>query len=417
MSSKMATLMPCFIVVPPYDRDGGGGGVFLLNNHYYAAYSIAPCRDVQRCLCRWPSRKPVSRYLCRQRFAARPPVVSPRLSRPSPAAAKKLLALWFAPYGAPELLVVDQGGEFEGAFIGLCAEYSIDTRVAGAHAPWQHGLAERHGGILGTIFNKMVTQFGTEGRERVKLVLNVCTQAKNATMTRNGMTPEQAVFGRALRWPCAAGTSDEDEIPLGALGTDGEAWLAAQIRAAARMALLSRDASDKIRRATLRRAPGVVGELTPGTRVYFWSPHPIKGRHRQDALRWRGPATVIARERFGRYYLGWRFRVLLVAKDQIGLATMEEAAASHSIARDMAMTDIGQRFYKEMTGAASPVRTQEDVPQGPALPAPGSLPDGVHALQDVASSSSVVAQRELDQVRSAMEESEEMIPELLRVSA
>ena len=164
MSSKMATLMPCFIVVPPYDRDGGGGGVFLLNNHYYAAYSIAPCRDVQRCLCRWPSRKPVSRYLCRQRFAARPPVVSPRLSRPSPAAAKKLLALWFAPYGAPELLVVDQGGEFEGAFIGLCAEYSIDTRVAGAHAPWQHGLAEKHGGILVTIFNKMVTQFGTEGR-------------------------------------------------------------------------------------------------------------------------------------------------------------------------------------------------------------------------------------------------------------
>ena len=23
MSSKMATLMPCFVVVPPYDRDGG----------------------------------------------------------------------------------------------------------------------------------------------------------------------------------------------------------------------------------------------------------------------------------------------------------------------------------------------------------------------------------------------------------
>ena len=32
-------------------------------------------------------------------------------------AAKKLLALGFAPYGAPELLIVDQGGEFEGAFI------------------------------------------------------------------------------------------------------------------------------------------------------------------------------------------------------------------------------------------------------------------------------------------------------------
>ena len=89
------------------------------------------------------------------------------------------------------------------------------------------------------------------------------------------MSPEQAVFGRSLRWP-QIGTTDEDEIPLAALGTDGEAWLASQICAAARMALLSRDASDKIRRATLRRAPGVVGELAPGMRTYFWSPHPSK---------------------------------------------------------------------------------------------------------------------------------------------
>ena len=141
------------------------------------------------------------------------------------------------------------------------------------------------------------------------------------------MTPEQAVFGRALRWPCAVGTADEDEIPLAALGTYRDTWLAAQIRAAARMALLSKDASDKIRRATLRRAPGVAGDLAPGTRVYLWSPHPINGRQRQDALRWRGLATVIARESVGRYYIGWRFRVLLVATDHIRLATMEEAVA------------------------------------------------------------------------------------------
>ena len=65
------------------------------------------------------------------------------------------------------------------------------------------------------------------------------------------MTPEQAVFGSALGWPGVAGTADEDERPLAALGTDGEAWLATQIRATARMALLSRDASDNIIRATL----------------------------------------------------------------------------------------------------------------------------------------------------------------------
>ncbi len=54
-----------------------------------------------------------------------------------------------------------------------------------------------------------------------------------------------------------------NEIPLASLGTEGEAWLAGQIRAAARMVLLSRDASDKIRRAALRRAPAAIAELTP----------------------------------------------------------------------------------------------------------------------------------------------------------
>ncbi len=228
-------------------------------------------------------------------------------TRKSDHVAKKLLATWFAPYGAPELLVVDQDGEF-----AMCEEYGIDTRVVGAHAPWQHGFVGRHGGILGTIWNKMVKQFGIEGRSSAKFLLNLCTQAKKATLSRNGNAPEQAVFGRSLRWPLV-GTTDEDEIPLAALGTDGEAWLASQIRAAARMALLSREASDKIRRATLRRAPGFVGELAPGTRLCFWSPHPSKGRQREDALRWRGPATVIARKSVGRYYVGWRSRVLLVA--------------------------------------------------------------------------------------------------------
>ena len=48
-----------------------------------------------------------------------------------------------------------------------------------------------------------------------------------------------------------------------------DAWLAAQIRAAARVALISKDASDKVRRAMLRKAPTISNELIPGCRVYF----------------------------------------------------------------------------------------------------------------------------------------------------
>eukprot|EP00959_Pyramimonas_sp_CCMP1952_P089044 1863138-Pyramimonas_sp.AAC.1 len=60
--------------------------------------------------------------------------------------------------------------------------------------------------------------------------------------------------------------------------------------------LLERDAADKVRRALLRQAPTVVGDLCPGSRVYFWAPNPFKGRRRQDLERRRGPAIVIAKE-------------------------------------------------------------------------------------------------------------------------
>ena len=152
-------------------------------------------------------------------------------------------------------------------------------------------------------------------------------------------------------------------------------------KSAARMALLSRDASDKIRRATLRRAPAAIAELTPGTRVYFWSPHPMKGRQKQDALRWRGPATVIARESVGRYYVGWRSRVFMVAKDQLRLATTEEAAAHEVNGKDMAMT-ADPKCYQDMTGAPPPARRQPAA-AAPVLPPLQNLPSANRALQDV----------------------------------
>ena len=104
------------------------------------------------------------------------------------------------------------------------------------------------------------------------------------------------------------------------------------------MALLERDVTDKVRRALLRKAPTVTAELVPGTRVYFWSAHPTKGRQRQDAERWRGPATVIAKEAHTRYYLSWRGQVLLVAREQLRLVTSLEASSAKHVREDVAIT-------------------------------------------------------------------------------
>ena len=276
---------------------------------------------------------------------------------------QKVLEAWIVHYGAPEMFVVDQGGEFQAAFVQLCEEHGIDSRVVGSHAPWQHGLAERHGAILGEIWTKTVKEFGVVGRKKAKIALASCVQAKNSTMTRNGMTPEQAVFGRSLRWFESA-NRDDDEVLLAVLGSDGDAWLAAQIRAAARVALISKDASDKVRRAMLRKAPTISSELIPGCRVYFWSPNPLKGRVRADPHRWRGPATVIAKEGASRYYISWRARILLVAKENLRHASTEECAAMEFIAKDAAMT-ADQQYYDDITGHDKPgAGSEEAEPKG-----------------------------------------------------
>ena len=163
-------------------------------------------------------------------------------------------------YGTLEMFVIDQGGEFEAMFTEIFDEHGIDTGVVGSHAPCQYGFAERHKRIFGEVWTKVVKEFGIVGLERSKLALAVCVQAKYLTMSRSGLTPEQAVFGRSLRW-LESENRDDGDVLLAALGSDGEAWLAAQIRAAARISLISKDASDKVRQAMMRRAPSVVDEL------------------------------------------------------------------------------------------------------------------------------------------------------------
>ena len=55
-------------------------------------------------------------------------------TRRSDYVASKFLRKWIQPYGSPELIVHDQGGEFEGAFVGLLEQFSVSSKVTGAHA-------------------------------------------------------------------------------------------------------------------------------------------------------------------------------------------------------------------------------------------------------------------------------------------
>ena len=56
---------------------------------------------------------------------------------------------WTKHYGAPELLVTDQGPEFlGGAFTGYLAEQGCVHHTIDSQSPWQQGRTERAGGSL-----------------------------------------------------------------------------------------------------------------------------------------------------------------------------------------------------------------------------------------------------------------------------
>ena len=89
-------------------------------------------------------------------------------------------------------------------FTDMCESFGIDCKVTGAHAGWQNALIERHGAILEQLWNSILQEHSGSGGNTMRfyeLALAASTNAKNSTLQRYGYTPEQSVFGRALKWP------------------------------------------------------------------------------------------------------------------------------------------------------------------------------------------------------------------------
>ena len=93
--------------------------------------------------------------------------------------------------------------------------------------------------------------------------------AKNSTISKDGYTPCQRLFGTDVRFP---GVTDEEERLsfAEALGTEGEVARAHRMRLTAGKALLRSDVQEKLRRAILRRPAKGQGPFLPGAQIYFW---------------------------------------------------------------------------------------------------------------------------------------------------
>eukprot|EP00971_Amphidinium_carterae_P335490 6471369-Amphidinium_carterae.1 len=217
-------------------------------------------------------------------------------SRESKYVARKFTSLWIAHYGAPQEIAMDQGGEFAGEFIQAMEEMAMPTRIAGSHSPWQVGIGERHGQVLGFMLSAVIYDQHISAWGQLKVAVSSCVQAKNSQMKRSGFSPEQMVFGRSLEWLNDLCSMEAEKPRLPVLTQQQEHWRAAVLRHRAAQAFHRLAISDKMRRAMLRSSPPAK-EYLVGESVYFWTPGARRGsRLVPDAGRWRGPASILSKE-------------------------------------------------------------------------------------------------------------------------
>eukprot|EP00435_Cladocopium_sp_Y103_P057834 s201_g20.t1 len=285
-------------------------------------------------------------------------------TRRSDYVARKFLQHWVQIFGVPQHLCHDQGGEFELAFIALLEQMAIPTTVTGSHAPWQLSVGERHGAILGTMISAITAEHATEGFSGMKLVVACATAAKNGTVTRDGFTPNQRLFGAEVKFPSL--TEDNAKPSFAeALDSESEYARAHKMRICARLALIRMDVQEKMKRAILRKpATENEGPFLPGTQIYFWTPKKLSKRYTRGG-QWRGPATILVREAKERYFVSWRGRALLLAAPNIRLATREELALNEPAKEDadnlgeLLRDPLREKTYKDQSRLAPPPRTRK----------------------------------------------------------
>ena len=116
-------------------------------------------------------------------------------------AANAFYDFWVAWAGVPNNLLFDRGGENTGSFSSLAQRLGVKVRVVPTESPWQQGIVERHGGILGDIVTATVYENTLKGHEELQLACSFAALAKNRRPDKTGYSARQRVFGCAESLP------------------------------------------------------------------------------------------------------------------------------------------------------------------------------------------------------------------------
>ena len=153
---------------------------------------------------------------------------------------------WALPFGTPEKTVTDRGREFFGVFQEMVNDSGMEFHMIPTEAPWQHGMVERHGGVLGDIIVSTVEETVANGLEEMKDVALHACMAKNRRPGRTGFSPRALVFGVDERL-MASGLNhyleQPDDASISLAQADPVMKRSMQIRKQAMIALVALDCS------------------------------------------------------------------------------------------------------------------------------------------------------------------------------
>ena len=64
---------------------------------------------------------------------------------------------YIAIFGAPDMTLSDNGGEFNNRlFLNMAEQFNVTLKTTAAELPWLNGMVERHNGILTKTIEKLI---------------------------------------------------------------------------------------------------------------------------------------------------------------------------------------------------------------------------------------------------------------------
>ena len=264
---------------------------------------------------------------------------------------------WITWAGTPEKVTADKGTEYYTDFQAMLTDLGIQYRLVPVEAPWQHGMVERHGQVLGDIVQAVIIENTVKGEKEMQdMTLHVC-MAKNRRPGRTGYSPRSLVFGIDERL-VASGLNHYLEVPddasIAAAQNDPTFQRSMQFRKSAMISLINLDHSEKWSDAI--KFPSRKSEsamFLPGHQVFFWkkaqTASNLKGKRARLPERWYGPGVIIGHEwdqtaARDSYWVSYGGKCFLVAGTHLRHAEFEECL-------------VHEKFVEELKKAFENVQT------------------------------------------------------------